>query len=69
MSQTVKRRGLPGAYGLRHARAQQMLDDGVAMEDVAAWLGHRDLTTVQTYAQVRDGRLRNLATKLKPMAG
>ena len=46
-----------------------MLDDGVAMEDVAAWLGHRDLTTVQTYAQVRDGRLRNLATKLKPMAG
>ena len=69
LRQILKRRGLPGAYGLRHTRAQHMLDDGVAMEDVAAWLGHRDLTTVQTYAQVRDDRLRNLATKLKPMAG
>ena len=65
----LRRRGINGVYALRHTRAQRMLDEGVAIEDVAAWLGHRDLSTVQVYAQVRAERLVKVAKTLKPMVG
>ncbi len=60
----AKRHGLDTVYSLRHTRAQTMLDQGVPMEDVARLLGHKDLATVQTYAQVRDDRARSVAQTL-----
>jgi len=58
----LRRRGLTGAYQLRHTFAQQALDTpGVRMEDVAKLLGHADLRMVQVYAQVRDRRARQVA--------
>lgn len=57
------RHGLSG-YALRHTFAQSMLDGGLPIEDVAAILGHKNLRTVQTYAQVRSARLRRVASGL-----
>lgn len=48
-------------YGLRHSRAQSILEAGYRLEDVAAWLGHRRVSTTQIYAQVRADRVRELA--------
>jgi integrase len=61
----LKRRGIPGAYCLRHTAAQAWLDDGVDFGVVAGLLGHHDLRTVQVYAQVRDPRLRRAAQGLR----
>ena len=60
----AKRHGLDTVYSLRHTRAQTMLDGRVPMEDVAKLLGHKDLSIVQTYAQVRDDRARDVARSL-----
>ena len=57
----------PGLRALRHTRAQRMLDNGYSLQDVAAWLGHSDLSTVGVYAQIRAERLREIAKGLKPM--
>lgn len=62
----LKRHGISSTYSLRHTRAQQMLDSGVPLEVVAAWLGHSGMRTVQTYAQVRNRRLTALAADLTP---
>lgn len=59
------RRGISSVYALRHTFAQSALGQGVAMEDVAKLLGHSDLRTVQTYAQVRDQRAISVATNIK----
>ena len=57
-------------YGLRHSRAQSILDQGHRLEDVAAWLGHKRITTAQVYAQVRADRLRELSESLaSPLLG
>jgi len=50
-------------YALRHTFAQSALDQ-IDMATVAAWLGHANLSTVQTYAQIRDQRLRVVARTL-----
>lgn len=60
----LRRKGIRGAYQLRHTFAQNALEQGVALEDVAKLLGHADLRTVQTYAQVRDHRARSVAASL-----
>jgi len=60
----VRRYGLTTTYRLRHTRAQTMLDAGHDIADVAAYLGHADLRTVEVYAQVRDRRLRAVAEAL-----
>lgn len=60
----LRRRGLTGAYQLRHTLAQAALDSGVRMEDVAKLLGHSDLRMVQVYAQVRSQRARTVAANL-----
>lgn len=54
-----------GTYSLRHTAAQGWLDQGVAMEDVAGLLGHKDLRTVTVYAQVRADRLRRVAASIQ----
>jgi integrase len=53
----LKRRGIPGAYCLRHTAAQDWLEQGIDFGVVAGLLGHGDLRTVQVYAQVRDRKL------------
>jgi integrase len=60
----LRRRGINSVYALRHTAAQSWLDQGVPLEDVARLLGHRDLRTVQVYAQVRDARARQVASAL-----
>jgi len=60
----LQRHGLQTIYSLRHTRAQTMLDQGCDISDVAAALGHRDLSIVQIYAQVRDARARHVARSL-----
>ena len=60
----LRRRGIPAVYSLRHTFAQNMLENGERIEDVAKLLGHSDLRTVQTYAQVRDTRARQVASNL-----
>ncbi len=60
----LRQKGIKTTYSLRHTRAQTMLDSGYDVADVAAWLGHADLRTVQVYAQVRSRRLKKLAESL-----
>jgi integrase len=59
--------GVTSIYGLRHTRAQAMLDQGIGIGTVAEWLGHRDLRTVQIYAQIRQRHLRKAAEALPPI--
>ena len=63
----LRRRGIDKVYALRHTRAQRMLDDGASLHDVAALLGHADLSTVGVYAEVRAERLRAIAKEVKPI--
>lgn len=65
----LRRRGISGAYALRHTRAQSMVDDEIPLDVVAAWLGHQSQDTVSRYAQVRAQRLVKVARKLKPLIG
>ena len=60
----MRRCGIPSAYAIRHTFAQHILDAGVAIEDVAAILGHTNLRTVLTYTQVRPARLSRVAATL-----
>lgn len=62
----AKRAGLDlgTVYGLRHSRAQSILDAGYRLEDVAAFLGHRSVTTAAGYAQVRADRVQELTQSL-----
>ncbi len=60
----LRRAGLGKVYALRHTRAQTILDSGADIADVAAWLGHSNLATVQRYAHVRAERTRALASRL-----
>lgn len=60
----LRRRGMTGAYQLRHSFAQQSLEQ-TSMENVAKLLGHKDLRMVQRYAQVRDARARRVAGTLE----
>lgn len=61
----ILRRHLPGCttYQLRHTFAQAVLDQS-GIEDVAKLLGHTDLRMAQVYAQVRDDRARDVASRL-----
>lgn len=64
----LRRKGIPGAYCLRHTAAQAWLDDGVDFGVVAGLLGHSDLRTVQIYGQVRNPRLMKAAKGLRSPA-
>ncbi|MCH8136856.1 MAG: tyrosine-type recombinase/integrase, partial [Proteobacteria bacterium] len=56
--------GVTSPYALRHTRAQSLLDAGWSAEEVAEWLGHGDLSTVQVYIHVKGSRLQELAADL-----
>lgn len=63
----LRRRGIDSVYSLRHTRAQRMLEEGYSAQEIAAWLGHADLSTVSVYAQVRAEQVRAVAVGLKPI--
>lgn len=60
----LRRHGGFTPYALRHTFAQAALDEQ-PMEVVAALLGHANLTTVQTYCQIRDRRASAAAASIK----
>lgn len=51
-------------YGLRHTRAQTMLEQGCNLEEVGHQLGQKDLRVTQRYCQVRDGQAKAVASRL-----
>lgn len=67
----LRRAGLNSVYRLRHTRAQSMLRQGVAIEVIAKWLGHKDLRMVLRYVeaeqQALDQAARDLASPLPPL--
>ena len=47
----------PTPHALRHSRAMAIYDGGVDLEVLQKMLGHKDISTTQIYAQVRDERV------------
>lgn len=43
-------------YALRHTWAQSAIDQGAPLEDVAALMGHKSVTTTRQYAEIRSQR-------------
>lgn len=60
----LKRRGIRSTYSLRHTFAQHFLNNGGAIDELAALLGHADLSSVKFYAEIRNERLRRVASNL-----
>jgi len=52
--------GRRGTHALRHAAAQHLLDQGLAMKVVGDFLGHRNATTTAIYAKVNLSDLREV---------
>jgi integrase/recombinase XerD len=50
-----------GPHGLRHACATRLLSQGSSLEEIAAFLGHRDLNSVSIYARYDIRLLRKVA--------
>jgi len=50
-----------GPHALRHACANQLMDSGATVRDIAAFLGHRDFTSVREYARYNLKHLRQIA--------
>ena len=44
-------------HTLRHSRAMAIYDNGVDLEVLQAFLGHKEISTTQVYARVRDERV------------
>ena len=67
----LSRAGIRSTYSLRHTFAQWFLDHGGAdggpgdKAELQEWLGHSDGRMTDVYAQVRSGRLRQVAKRLK----
>lgn len=52
--------GHRGTHALRHAAAQHLLDQGIAMKVIGDFLGHRNATTTAIYAKVNLSALREV---------
>ncbi|WP_210252619.1 tyrosine-type recombinase/integrase, partial [Agrobacterium vitis] len=52
--------GHRGTHALRHAAAQHLLDQGVAMKVIGDFLGHRNATTTAIYAKINLTALREV---------
>jgi len=64
--------GLPDIrfHDLRHSVATYLLEIGIPIEEVSAWLGHSSIaTTAKVYAHVNIGTRRNAANKLDKLMG
>lgn len=49
----------PHPHTLRHSRAMEIYDNDVDLEVIQKLLGHKNLSTTQVYAEVRDERVAN----------
>lgn len=70
--QLLKQCGLPDVrfHDLRHSVATYLLEIGIPIEEVSAWLGHSSIaTTAKVYAHVNIGIRRNAANTLDKMLG
>ena len=56
-------------HALRHSFGAHLRMAGVNLADIADLLGHKDLATTQIYAKVQQEHLRNVISKLTPLAG
>jgi len=68
----LKKCGLPDVrfHDLRHSVATYLLEIGIPIEEVSAWLGHSSIaTTAKVYAHVTIGIRRNAANTLDKMLG
>ncbi|MFB0492006.1 integrase [Methylobacterium sp. OAE515] len=68
LGKAVKRAGLPKVtpHMLRHSAAVWMAEDGVRMEEIAAYLGHADaIITQRVYARFSPAHLRKAAGSLE----
>lgn len=54
---TLKSGGKVHPHTLRHSRAMAIYDNGVDLEVLQALLGHKEISTTQVYARVRDERV------------
>ena len=54
-------KGRRGPHALRHAAAQQLLDEGMPMKVIGDFLGHRDPSSTAIYAKVDIKALREVA--------
>ncbi len=52
--------GHRGTHALRHAAAQHLLDQGIAMKVIGDFLGHRNATTTAIYAKINLSSLREV---------
>ncbi|MCL1927098.1 MAG: site-specific integrase [Syntrophorhabdaceae bacterium] len=68
----LKQCGLPDVrfHDLRHSVATYLLEIGIPIEEVSAWLGHSSIaTTAKVYAHVNIGIRRNAAKTLDKLLG
>lgn len=50
----------PHPHTLRHSRAMEIYDNDVDLEVIQKLLGHKNISTTQVYAEVRDERVANV---------
>ena len=53
----LKDGSLPHPHTLRHSRAMEIYDSGIDLEVIQKLLGHKNISTTQIYAEVRDERV------------
>lgn len=53
----LKDGSLPHPHTLRHSRAMEIYDNGIDLEVIQKLLGHKNISTTQIYAEVRDERV------------
>lgn len=54
----------PHPHTLRHSRAMEIYDNDVDLEVIQKLLGHKNISTTQVYAEVRDERVANIQQKI-----
>lgn len=50
----------PHPHTLRHSRAMEIYDNNIDLEVIQKLLGHKNISTTQVYAEVRDERVANV---------
>ena len=70
LKQICKKAGIRPAtvHSLRHSFGAHLRMAGVNLADIADLLGHKDLATTQIYAKVLQDHLRQVVSKLSPLA-
>ena len=61
---TLKDGNKPHPHTLRHSRAMELYDAEIDLEVIQKLLGHKNISTTQCYAEVRDERVMNVQQKV-----